>query len=208
MKLQDIILIFILVLLLFVVYKLKNFEIDIYRNNIKIEDIQDNLEKINERINYLEEMELKRENEKLEKIEKIESMVFDLKPAIDPKLATKISTHVVEKSKKYSLEPELITAVIFKESSFNPQAKSSVAKGLMQVYPKFHKEKLEARNITKKDLLKVGHNIDVGCEILREYIDIENGNIKKALRRYSGNINRKTTYMDKVLNIYKTYSES
>ena len=145
--------------------------------------------------------------EELPDVDKIYNMIFDLRPDIEDKLAKRISSAIVKNANKYDLEPELITAIIYKESTFDPKAESSVkAKGLMQVYPKFHKEKLKARKITRDDLYNIKHNIDVGCEILREYID-EEGNIWGALRNYSGNKRKKSVYVKEVMNMYIAYSK-
>jgi len=69
----------------------------------------------------------------------------------------------------HSVDPVLILAVMAIESRYNPVAESGMgAKGLMQVIPRFHLEKLSDHGGEEK-LLEPEVNIDVGAQILREY---------------------------------------
>jgi len=84
-----------------------------------------------------------------------------------------------------SVDPLLILAVICIESRFNPVAESSFgAKGLMQIIPKFHKEKLVVHG-GDEALLDPEVNIQVGAEVLREYIR-RFGGTETALQAYAG----------------------
>lgn len=88
-----------------------------------------------------------------------------------------------ESAKNPAVEPELILAVIQKESSLDAKAESSYgAKGLMQVVPRWHPEKVGRY----ESLLDPKVNIRVGTAILQQYIQ-EQGHIGKALVKYSGN---------------------
>jgi soluble lytic murein transglycosylase-like protein len=70
---------------------------------------------------------------------------------------------------QYSVDPLLILAVMAVESRYNPVAESLVgAKGLMQVIPKYHLEKL-ADHGGEEALLEPEVNIQIGAQILREY---------------------------------------
>lgn len=129
--------------------------------------------------------------------------------AIERTLATHITqryrvehsraTHVVRAagtaSKFTGLSHTLILAVIAVESSFDPHAVSSKgARGLMQVMPRAHPEKV--RMIGGEHMLhEVDTGIHVGARILREY-QVRSGNLRVALQRYSGGASR---YEDKVL---------
>jgi soluble lytic murein transglycosylase-like protein len=69
----------------------------------------------------------------------------------------------------HSVDPLLILAVIAIESGFNPVAESVMgAKGLMQVIPQFHLEKLSGHG-GEQAVLDPEVNIHVGAQILREY---------------------------------------
>jgi soluble lytic murein transglycosylase-like protein len=70
---------------------------------------------------------------------------------------------------QYSVDPLLILAVMAVESRYNPVAESIVgAKGLMQVMPKYHLDKLIDHG-GEQALLEPEVNILVGTQILREY---------------------------------------
>ena len=87
--------------------------------------------------------------------------------------------------KDTSVDPLLILAVICVESRFNPVAESEFgAKGLMQIIPKFHKEKLVAHG-GDDALLDPEVNILVGAQVLREYIR-RFGGTESALQAYVG----------------------
>jgi soluble lytic murein transglycosylase-like protein len=98
-------------------------------------------------------------------------------------------------SKRLQLPAALVMAVIDVESQFNRWAVSSAgAVGLMQVMP-FWPHKLGVDN---SQLVKIPHNIHIGCTILKYYLDREKGNYTKALARYNGSPGRRN-YSDKVL---------
>ena len=86
---------------------------------------------------------------------------------------------------QYSVDPLLILAVMAIESRYNPVAQSTVgAKGLMQVIPKFHLEKLIDHG-GEHALLEPEVNIEVGARILREY-QRRFGDTGTALQMYAG----------------------
>ena len=83
------------------------------------------------------------------------------------------------------LDPLLILAVISVESRFNPIAESDKgAKGLMQVIPKWHYEKL-AEHGGADAVLDPRTNMLVGTQILKEYI-VRAGNLEAGLQMYNG----------------------
>lgn len=100
---------------------------------------------------------------------------------------------------QYSVDPLLVLAVVGIESRYNPVAESHVgAKGLMQVIPKFHLEKLSDRG-GEQALLDPEVNIYVGTEILHEYLR-RFRNTEDALQMYGGAADEPTSqYAGKVL---------
>jgi soluble lytic murein transglycosylase-like protein len=83
------------------------------------------------------------------------------------------------------LDPLLILAVIAVESRFNPIAESDMgAKGLMQVIPRFHTEKLAVHG-GEDAVLDPKTNILVGAQILKEYIRLAGG-LEAGLQMYNG----------------------
>jgi soluble lytic murein transglycosylase-like protein len=99
---------------------------------------------------------------------------------------------------KYSLDPLLILAVMAVESRYNPVAESFVgARGLMQIIPKYHPEKLDAHG-GEHALLEPEVNILVGAQILREYLR-RFGDTETALQVYNGALDEPTArYSNKV----------
>lgn len=88
-----------------------------------------------------------------------------------------------ESAKHPNVTPELILAVIQKESSLRPKAQSGYgAQGLMQIVRRWHPEKLTEA----ESLMEARVNIRVGATILQEYIN-KKGNLRDALVKYSGN---------------------
>lgn len=109
-----------------------------------------------------------------------QDFLIHLNPDLDPDLALIIADAVDKSSAKYRLPRKLVCSIIRKESNINPFAKSRVnAVGLMQIMPKIHAKKYEGRN-----LWHIHVNVDVGCAIFREYLDLEKGNMKKTFHRY------------------------
>jgi soluble lytic murein transglycosylase-like protein len=87
--------------------------------------------------------------------------------------------------KRYSVDPVLILSVMAIESRYNPVAESVVgAKGLMQIMPKYHLDKLLDHG-GEEALLDPEVNIHVGAQILREYYR-RLGDQQAALQMYAG----------------------
>jgi soluble lytic murein transglycosylase-like protein len=97
------------------------------------------------------------------------------------------------------VDPFLILAVMAIESNLNPIAESHYgAKGLMQVVPRFHLEKVTSRG-GPEALLDPHVNIRVGAEILREYIG-RMGSLEAGLQLYAGAVDdAERSYARKVL---------
>jgi hypothetical protein len=90
-----------------------------------------------------------------------------------------------EAGDEVQLDPLLILAVIAIESRFNPFAESFMgAKGLMQIIPTFHMDKLAPIG-GEETVLHAVANIFVGSRILSEYIS-RNGSLEAGLQFYNG----------------------
>jgi soluble lytic murein transglycosylase-like protein len=127
----------------------------------------------------------------------IAPIIKRLKPRIDSSLLSKINTAILKYADMYDLPPELVVFVMKRESNFNPRAKSRVgAIGLMQVFPKWHKNKMKEMGITYGQVYDIDNNVRLGCWILREYLDLHNS-IDKALTRYVGG--KHPTYVRDIL---------
>jgi soluble lytic murein transglycosylase-like protein len=99
---------------------------------------------------------------------------------------------------QHRVDPLLILAVMAIESRYNPVAESVMgARGLMQIIPRYHPEKLEPHG-GEQVLLEPEVNILVGAQILREY-HRRSGDLETALQMYNGALDEPTAqYANKV----------
>jgi soluble lytic murein transglycosylase-like protein len=85
------------------------------------------------------------------------------------------------------LDPQLVLGVIFVESGFKKYAVSKAgARGLMQVMPFW----VGLIGEGEHNLFHLRTNIRYGCVILRHYLDIEKGDLYRALGRYNGSLGK------------------
>jgi soluble lytic murein transglycosylase-like protein len=93
------------------------------------------------------------------------------------------------------LPPELVLAVIDVESNFDRFAISVAgARGLMQVMPFW----LDEIGRPDDNLMRIETNLRFGCTILKYYMDMEEGDLIRALGRYNGSLGKRK-YPNKVL---------
>lgn len=98
------------------------------------------------------------------------------------------------------LRPELVLAVIQVESNFDQFAISVAgARGLMQVMPFWIKEIGHPGD----NLFKTEVNLRYGTTILKYYLDMENGDLWRALARYNGSLGQ-TKYPRRVISTLRT----
>jgi soluble lytic murein transglycosylase-like protein len=85
------------------------------------------------------------------------------------------------------LDPQLVLGLIEVESGFKKYAVSKVgARGYMQVMPFWVTE----IGTKEQNLFHLRVNLRYGCAILRHYLDIEKGNLYRALGRYNGTLGK------------------
>ena len=118
---------------------------------------------------------------------------------IAPEAADELVSVTLESAKMVGLDPVLLLAVMAIESRFNPIAESHMgAKGLMQVMPSMHLDKL-ANHGGREVALDPWINIYVGAQILQEYIQ-RGGSLEAGLQLYNGASNDPASlYAQKVL---------
>jgi soluble lytic murein transglycosylase-like protein len=127
---------------------------------------------------------------------------------VSPALASNVIASVFHSGRFYNIDPLLLLAVMKVESTFNPRAVSSAkAKGLMQVLPKAHPEKIAL--IGGVDKLYIPHlNVKMGAQILRDCVDRAGGVIARGLQFYNGAGNDPTQkYANKVLTAHQEFSK-
>ena len=90
-------------------------------------------------------------------------------------------------AKRAGLDPQLVLGLIQIESNFRKHAVSTAgARGFMQVMP-FWVKLIGARD---QNLFHLRTNLRFGCVILRHYLDMEKGDLYRALGRYNGSLGR------------------
>ncbi|HJP34597.1 MAG TPA: lytic transglycosylase domain-containing protein, partial [Gammaproteobacteria bacterium] len=55
----------------------------------------------------------------------------------------------------------------------------------------------------QSDLFEVRYNLLLGCRILKYYLDLENGELVRALARYNGSLGRRG-YADRVIDVLRS----
>ncbi|MGJ8618977.1 MAG: lytic transglycosylase domain-containing protein [Methylophilaceae bacterium] len=110
-------------------------------------------------------------------------------------------TSVHYEATRAGLDPQLVLSLINVESAFKKYAVSSVgARGYMQVMPFWTK----AIGTEEHNLFDLRLNLRYGCTILRHYLDIERGNLFRALGRYNGSLG-KAKYPNLVIGKWRKY---
>lgn len=99
------------------------------------------------------------------------------------------------------LDPQLVMGLIQVESGFKKYAVSSVgARGYMQVMPFW----VKSIGNPEHNLFHLRLNLRYGCTILRHYLDIERGDLYRALGRYNGSLG-KPQYPNLVVGAWKNH---
>ena len=90
-------------------------------------------------------------------------------------------------AKRAGLDPQLVLGLIQVESNFRKYAVSRAgARGYMQVMPFW----VRLIGTGEHNLFHLRINLRYGCVILRHYLDIERGNLFRALGRYNGSLGK------------------
>ena len=98
--------------------------------------------------------------------------------------------YIMKWANEYELSPVFVASIIHRETNFNEKAVSkSNARGPMQVLYKYHKDKCEKLGIKEQDLHTINHGINVGCQVIRQYLEWNNWNYRAALKKYVGAVN-------------------
>ncbi|OGC29101.1 hypothetical protein A2311_03870 [candidate division WOR-1 bacterium RIFOXYB2_FULL_48_7] len=93
--------------------------------------------------------------------------------------AIEITAAIIKNSEEYNINPKLVTALIRRESKFNPRAKSSSgAIGLGQLLPS------TAKGLKVDDPYDISQNVRGTVRYLRSLIDRFNGNVANAIASY------------------------
>ncbi len=94
---------------------------------------------------------------------------------------------VYYEAKRAGLDPQMVLGLIQVESGFRKYAVSSAgARGYMQIMP-FWVKLIGSQD---SNLFHLRTNLRFGCTILRHYLDIEKGDLYRALGRYNGSLGK------------------
>lgn len=119
----------------------------------------------------------------------------------DRALREELLVTVHYEAKRAGLDPQLVLGLIQVESAFRKYAISTAgARGFMQVMPFW----VRAIGTDENNLFHLRTNLRYGCVILRHYLDIENGDLFRALGRYNGSLGR-AEYPNMVLAAWKQW---
>jgi soluble lytic murein transglycosylase-like protein len=110
-------------------------------------------------------------------------------------------TTVYYEASRAGLDPEMVMGLIEVESGFRKYAVSSAgARGYMQVMPFWVRQ----IGTPDQDLFHLRTNLRYGCTILRHYLDIERGDLFRALGRYNGSLGQ-AEYPNLILAAWKNH---
>ncbi|MCW5603449.1 MAG: lytic transglycosylase domain-containing protein [Burkholderiales bacterium] len=102
-------------------------------------------------------------------------------------------------ARRAGLDPQMVLGLIQVESNFRKYAVSSAgARGYMQVMPFW----VGVIGAPGHNLFHLRTNLRYGCVILKHYMDIENGDLFRALGRYNGSLGR-AEYPNMVLRAWR-----
>lgn len=114
-----------------------------------------------------------------------------------------LQIHIIEQAEANHIDPAIVFAMAGIESGYDPNAvgDDGNAFGLLQIWPRYHYERMLRLNCT--DLINPYHNATVAVDFLAEQMERYNGNIAKALVSYNqgGYDGTVTEYAMKVLEL-------
>jgi soluble lytic murein transglycosylase-like protein len=109
---------------------------------------------------------------------------------LEKRIADRDSRHALLRTVHYEatragLDPQLVLGLIQVESGFKKYSVSQAgARGFMQVMPFW----VATIGRSEDNLFHLRTNLRYGCTILRHYLDLEQGDLYRALGRYNGSL--------------------
>lgn len=103
----------------------------------------------------------------------------------DIPLDFKFQTYINDVCKSYEIAPEIVFAMIAKESNYNAEeiGDNGESYGLMQVQEQWHEDRMDELEVN--NLLDPYQNVLVGVDYLAELLGYYDGSIEKALTAYN-----------------------
>lgn len=111
--------------------------------------------------------------------------VKEIKAVYNVPLDHELQLFIIQICEEHHIDPAIVIAMIDEESEFDSDAigDSGAAFGLMQVQPKWHRERMDRLGVT--DLLDPYQNVTVGIDYFAELLALNRG-IEWALMCYNG----------------------
>lgn len=112
----------------------------------------------------------------------------------DAPLSEELQLHIIQTSEAYGIDPAVVIAVIWKESTYRADAVGDGGNslGLMQIQPRWHGARMD--RLDCPDLLDPFQNVTVGIDILAGHLDSYDGNISMALMAYNAGAGGANSY--------------
>lgn len=110
---------------------------------------------------------------------------LEVKTFYNVPLSEELQAHIILECKFYGVEPEIVLAMIERESRFQADVMgdNGNAYGLMQIHPRWHSDRMERLGVT--DLMNPYQNTTTGIDFLSEQIARYDGDVAKALVAYN-----------------------
>lgn len=99
-------------------------------------------------------------------------------------LSEDLQDHIFAMCEKKNVDPIIIIAMIYRESSYNPSnmGDNGMSYGLMQIQPKWHQARMDRLGCT--DLLDPYQNVTVGIDLFGDFMSLGKG-VEWALMAYN-----------------------
>ena len=118
--------------------------------------------------------------------DEISLIIKNVNPNLQSDTLNRITGSIIKFSKKYYLNPYLVTAIIYCESHFIPNVEGKVGDaGLMQIIPSTAEHIANQLDLKNYNLFDIETNIEFGCWYLSKIKLLSEGNYIEALARYN-----------------------
>lgn len=107
-------------------------------------------------------------------------------PYNDPEIPDDVEAAARAAGEAYGLSPELLEAIAYYESRYQPDAVNGDCTGLMQVSLYWHRDRMERLGITEADMWEPGPNMLVAADFLAELLSTYDGDLGAVLMYYNG----------------------
>lgn len=115
-------------------------------------------------------------------------------------LDEELQLHIISEAEFYGIDPAIVFAMAFYESTYNPDAVNGggYTLGLLQVQPYWHEDRME--RLGCPDMLDPFQNVTVAVDYLAEQIARYDGDVAKGVTAYNqGHYSGKVTYYAKAV---------